>query len=183
MLAGRCADGVILLGGVATSLIQRSLDLVAEGARSVGRDPSEIEVTVATFACVTDDVASAAQVLKPVVLTIATGGGKGALAAVGVEVQPGFVPGSHGDDVYPDLLHAVDAQAAIDFAGQYVSDEAATRFAETFCLFGDTDSIRQRVDAVAATGVNRIYVQDTQSYGFPLPLMEQFRPVIEQERP
>lgn len=42
--AGRIADGVVVATGVDPTEVAVALELVAEGAREVGRDPSEVEV-------------------------------------------------------------------------------------------------------------------------------------------
>ena len=43
-LAGRVGDGVIIETGVSAEVVEQSRELVAEGARQAGRDPSEIEL-------------------------------------------------------------------------------------------------------------------------------------------
>jgi 5,10-methylenetetrahydromethanopterin reductase len=45
-LAGRLADGVILMNGVAPDLIGAAIELLHAGAREAGRDPAEVKIVV-----------------------------------------------------------------------------------------------------------------------------------------
>ncbi|MES2999631.1 MAG: LLM class flavin-dependent oxidoreductase [Pseudomonadota bacterium] len=54
-LAGRLADGVVLMNGVAPDLLQAAIDKVHEGAREVNRDPAEVKVVVWAAAHANDE--------------------------------------------------------------------------------------------------------------------------------
>lgn len=172
-LAGELADGVILLSGVSPATLAGSLERVAAGAEAAGRRLEDLDVVVSTYAHVTDDVERDARLLKPICATIARGGGAPFLAAAGVHVA-GPV---RTDSVYPDLAHAEDWELAVERSSAWVSDEAALRFAEGFCLFGDAGQIREGLAAAAAAGATSFLVQHVGSYTLPTELMEAFADV------
>ena len=166
-LAGEIADGVILLSGVAPARLADAAARVAEGAQQAGR-PGVGSMTVSAFCCVTDDVERDARQLKPICTQIAQGGGGRALALAGIEVQvPEVLP-----DVYPDLVHAEDWDAAVRACDPYVSDDAVVRFAREFCLFGTAEEIADRLAAVQAVGATSVFLQHVGSYDLPHQLME-----------
>lgn len=173
--AGANADGVVLLSGVSVPLLTRAVATVHEGAREAGRATADVPVVVSAFAHVTDDVARDARMLKPLCAQLALGGAAEALAAEGVHLQPPSPPYS---GVYPDLVHAEDWAAAIAAVDAWVSDDAAARFAEAFCLFGTLDAIGDKLSAVASLGVSEVLVQHVGSYDLPWELMRQLAPLL-----
>lgn len=172
--AGSSADGVITLTGVSGPLLRRSLDLVRQGIDSAGRQAQDVAVVVSAFAHVTDDVERDARILKPLCAALANTGGGAALRAAGVHVAP--VP-ERLPDVYPDLVHAEDWELAIGAVDEFVSDEAAARFAREFCLFGSAREIEAKLAALAGSGVTEVLVQHVGSYELPEQLMEAFADV------
>lgn len=60
-LAGRVADGVVIGLGVTPEVVRGSLELLAEGARTAGRSPDEIEVWFTCFWFVDDEPGVAAE--------------------------------------------------------------------------------------------------------------------------
>ena len=173
-LAGELADGVILLSGVWAEGLAASRRQVERGARAAGRSLSELDLVVSGYCHVTDDVARDARLLKPICAAMAQAGGGPALRLAGVEVQvPAEVP-----EIYPDLAHAEDWERAVRRCGQWVSDRAAVRFAEAFCLFGTADQLAGRVRELAAAGVTSLFLQHVGSYSVPYQLMEQVAPVL-----
>lgn len=57
--AGRLADGVIMLQGVAPHLVSRALGLIEEGAREAGRSPETLDVVCWTYLGLASDPAVA----------------------------------------------------------------------------------------------------------------------------
>jgi 5,10-methylenetetrahydromethanopterin reductase len=161
--AGEVGDGVILLSGVAPALLERSVNLVREGAAAAGRAAQDVQVIVAAHAMVTDDIERDAQILKPVCAGIAQAGGHSALTTAGIEIDvPSRVP-----DVYPDLIHAEDWELAVKRCSEWVSDEDAVAFAQTFCLFGTADEIVTRIESAKSIGATSIFLQHVGSYNLP----------------
>ncbi|WP_338485898.1 LLM class flavin-dependent oxidoreductase [Streptomyces sp. SCSIO 75703] len=167
-LAGETADGVILLSGASPKTLTGATARVREGAEAAGRDAESVPLTVSAFCAVTDDVEADARRLKPVCASIAQNGGAPFLALAGIELDvPARVEG-----VYPDLVHAEDWDAAVEICSQWVSDEAALRFAREFCLFGTAQEITERLGELHATGVTGVFLQHVGSYDPPTELIE-----------
>ncbi|MFD4228170.1 LLM class flavin-dependent oxidoreductase [Streptomyces sp. NPDC058545] len=167
-LAGEVADGVVLLSGVSPRTLAGATARVREGAEAAGRDAATVPLTVSAYCAVTDDIEAAARQIKPICASIAQNGGAPFLALAGIDVTvPDVVAG-----VYPDLVHAEDWEAAVKVTSEWVSDEAALRFAEEFCLFDTADEIAGRLRALYADGVNGVFLQHVGSYEPPTELIE-----------
>lgn len=167
-LAGEIADGALLLGGAAPSLIERNVAGLRAGAERAGRAPEDVPIAVAAFCHVTDDPERDARLLKPLVATVAMTGGAQALAAAGIEVDVATIPASP----YPDYSHAEDLQAAIDVLDPVVSTEAALRFAQHFCLFGSAGEISEQMGVLGSLGVDEVYLRHLGSYEIPYELID-----------
>jgi 5,10-methylenetetrahydromethanopterin reductase len=180
-LAGEIADGVILLSGVAPGPLAAATARVQDGAATAGR--AAVAMTVSAFCRVTDDVPRAARELKPICARIAQNGGASFLALAGVHVDvPERLP-----DVYPDLVHAEDWDAAVRACDPYVSDAAAAAFAREFCLYGTATDIVDRIASVREAGADAVFLQHVGSYDLPHPLMadvtEQVLPLLRTPAP
>ncbi|MEV0911825.1 LLM class flavin-dependent oxidoreductase [Streptomyces hokutonensis] len=167
-LAGEIADGVILLSGVSPRTLAAAMARVREGAEAAGRSAGKLPVTVSAFCEVTDDIEADARLIKPICASIAQNGGASFLALAGIDVDvPATVEG-----VYPDLVHAEDWDTAVEICSAWISDEAAVRFAEEFCLFGTATQITERLRALRASGVTDVFLQHVGSYDPPTDLIE-----------
>lgn len=167
-LAGEIADGVILLSGVSPRTLAAATARVREGAESAGRNADMLPVTVSAFCAVTDDIEAEARRIKPICASIAQNGGASFLALAGIDVDvPETVEG-----VYPDLVHAEDWDAAVGICSAWISDEAAVRFAEEFCLIGTAAQITQRLRTLRELGVTDVFLQHVGSYDLPTDLIE-----------
>lgn len=166
--AGRWADGVILLAGVAPGPLARSIGHIRQGSSEAERPFDELDITVGAFCQITDDVERDARILKPVACAIAQLGGQEFLAEAGIELpDPGYIEG-----VYPDMTHAEDWSLAVEKAGRYVSDEDAVAFAKHFCLFGTPEEIIEGVRAAAAIGATSFYLRHVGNYSLPYEMIE-----------
>lgn len=167
-LAGEIGDGAILLSGVADDPLRAAIERVREGAVAAGRAPSDPEITVSAHAMVTDDLDRDARIIKPIVASIAQRGGADALRSAGIQVS---VPATiHG--IVPDLVHAEDWGHAVDVCSQWISDTDAAAFARTFCLFGTSDQIVDRIRALSDHGVTSIFLQHVGSWDLPGDLVQ-----------
>jgi len=63
-LAGRVADGVIVLVGVETGRVRQALEVVAAGARAAGRDPGALDLVLWVPCAVADDGGAARDAVK-----------------------------------------------------------------------------------------------------------------------
>lgn len=64
-LVGEIGDGLILGDMAEPEVVRQAVELVAEGARAAGRDPSKIAIVAWLSTVVTDDVAGAISKLRP----------------------------------------------------------------------------------------------------------------------
>ncbi|WNF01863.1 hypothetical protein PS467_00375 [Streptomyces luomodiensis] len=69
-------------------------------------------------------------------------------------------------------MHAEDWDTAVKICSKWVSDEAALRFAQEFCLFGTAQEITERLRELHATGVTGVFLQHVGSYDLPTELIE-----------
>jgi 5,10-methylenetetrahydromethanopterin reductase len=164
-LAGEVADGAILLSGVSAAPLAAAIGRVRDGAAATAR--TGVQTTVSAFCRVTDDVARDARELKPFCARIAQNGGKSFLSLAGVHVD---VP-DHLPDVYPDLVHAEDWDAAVRACDPYISDDAITAFAREFCLYGAAEEIVERLSHVREAGADAVFLQHVGSYDLPHRLL------------
>jgi probable F420-dependent oxidoreductase len=137
-MAGEIADGVIFFLKTPAG-VKQSLEWVADGARSAGRDPADIEAVIRIPVIVDQDDADAVQ-----------------MAARWMVVSYGMV------DVYNRSLHAQgyeddarkikDAWASGDKGGamQAVSSELL----EELLVFGDKDARVSKIDAFRNAGID-----------------------------
>jgi len=174
-LAGRIADGVMLLTGVGPGPLGSALQQVRSGASETGRDPATVEMVVGAYTRVTDDAERDARLLKPLCVGIAQKGGQEYLSEAGIELpDPGPI-----DDIYPDVMHAEDWDLAMEVSDRYVTDDMALRFAQTFCLFGTADEIADRIEGARALGVDGFYLLDLAgNQALPNELMESFSEAV-----
>jgi 5,10-methylenetetrahydromethanopterin reductase len=162
-LAGEVADGVITVAGIAPDLVERMRARVAAGAARAGRSLDEVELCFGTFCHVTDDKREAARIVKPYVVAMAQVGGRETLRSIGIEIDPPAVVGG----IYPDISHAEDWDGAADAADEWVSDEMALRYADAFCLVGNAEHCRARIERAAKAGATNLYVRHFSSYTLP----------------
>ncbi|HWL43875.1 MAG TPA: LLM class flavin-dependent oxidoreductase [Ilumatobacter sp.] len=167
-MAGALGDGVILLAGVSDAAVGRALTLVERGAAGSGRQLGDLHVVVTSYCIVTDDVERSARQLKPICLTIAQTGGADMLRDAGIDIEPP----ARLPYVEPDLLHAADWEHAVEVASGWVSDAAAVRFAEEYCLVGSAADIARRLMAVGELGVDSVLLQHAGSYDLPWQLID-----------
>jgi len=169
-LAGEIADGIITLGGIAPAPLIAARNAVERGLARAGRKLDDLEFTVGSICRVTDDIERDARILKPVCLHIAGIGGQASLAQAGIELDPP----RRLPKVYPDLVHAEDWDLAIQEASEYVTDDMAVKFAQTFCLFGTVDEILARMKRAIEIGATAFCLRNVGTYTLPHELIEAF---------
>jgi 5,10-methylenetetrahydromethanopterin reductase len=173
-LAGELCDGVICLAGMRPELVRGALDHVASGAARAGRTLEDLDICAGTICHVTDSEQEAARIVRPYVVATAQVGGRDALLAAGIDVDPPPVVAG----IYPDMSHARDWDAASAAAEEWVSDEIALRYADAFCLIGSVEDTLGRLEAVAEMGVTSFYIRHVSSYTLPLDVLEAYGEAI-----
>ncbi len=176
-LAGRVADGVLMMAGVTPSLVGRALQHVEEGLAEAGRSRREIEVCLGAVCHVADDDTDVIRVARPHCVGDAQRGASPVFAEVGVRLRatvPVRIPG-----VYPDITHAEDWDLAAAVASKWVDDTSAQRYAQAFTLIGTPDELAGRLQAAMAAGVDSFYLRHYRSYVLPLDLLDRFAAVVD----
>lgn len=141
-LAGRVADGVILLVGTDPATVAAALDAVGKGAAAAGRSLADVDVVLWTPAAVDDDADTArdhvrAHVARTVLRPVAAELGPAEQAAV-----------ERIREAYDYYAHMVPGSAH----SQLVTPELVDRFA----LAGTREQCRARLDELAAVGVDEV---------------------------
>ncbi len=142
-LAGRMADGVVLMNGVAPDLLKAAIDKVHEGAREANRDPKEVKVVVWAAAHANDENPS--ESINAVKYNIARAILRG---------MPGDVDEltkATAEKVRAAYNYAQHGSAEADFAA-LVPDELVPRY--TFA--GTGADIRKQVDLLRDLGVDEV---------------------------
>jgi len=135
-LAGRIADGVILMNGTAPQLIREAVRIVGEGRRAAAREEASVKIAV-WAACHPNPQAVKFNVARAILRNI-PGAVDDLTRQVAVKVKQAYDFRQHGS-----------AQA--DFA-RLVPDELVSRFA--FC--GEYAAIAQQARALAGCGVDEV---------------------------
>jgi 5,10-methylenetetrahydromethanopterin reductase len=135
-LAGRIADGVILMNGVAEELIGEAIRMVRNGERVAGRQPGTVNIAV-WAACHPDREALKFNVARAVLRNI-PGPMDDLTRKVADRVRQAYDYRQHGD-------------AEADFA-QLIPDEIVPRY--VFC--GDAPAIARQVSAVQRCGADEV---------------------------
>jgi 5,10-methylenetetrahydromethanopterin reductase len=135
-LAGRLADGVILMNGIAPELIRAAVAIVGEGARAANRQPGSVKIAV-WAACHPDLQAVKFNVARAILRNI-PGQRDDRTRQVAETVKLAYDFRQHGS-----------AQA--DFA-RLIPDEIASRFV----FFGEYAEISRQVGALEACGVDEV---------------------------
>jgi len=154
-LAGRLADGVILMNGVAPDLLKAAIDKVHEGARQVGRDPAEVKVVVWAAAHANDE--------NP----------QESLDAVKYNIARAILRGMPGDIDELTRVTAEKVKAAYNYA-QHGSAEAdfasliPNELVPRYTFAGAGADIKQQVKQLEGMGIDEI--------AFAVPDAASFRP-------
>lgn len=136
-LSGRIADGILLSAGLSPEYCARSLALVADGARSAGRDPDELRRAAFIYAAVSEDGRSAIDAVR----------GKIAFLLRNKFLAEGVL--QSGIPIDQEAVIAAIGRRDFDAAARLVPDEAA----EAFAVAGTPKAARARLDAFMAAGV------------------------------
>lgn len=143
-LAGRIADGVIMLVGTDPVFIQAGLRTIEDGAKEAGRSLADIDVVLWTPTSILDDRAAAREVVKAHV------------ARIVIRPLPAELP--------PDEMAQVERirreydyyqhMSNVAEHGSTVPDSLVAHFA----LAGTPDECAEQLRRIAATGINQVSI-------------------------
>lgn len=162
-LAGEIADGIITTVGL-------EADSIAQLRKHVGQRANQIEIWFSAFCHITDDECEAARVVKPLIVAAAQAGGGERLRLIGIDIDPPSIV----ERAFPDMAHAEDWDAAADAAEEWVTDEMALRYADSYCLVGSAERCLARLARLAEAGAQNVFIRHYGSYTLPEDLLVAF---------
>ncbi len=175
-LAGEIADGVLLLVGFNRAIVERALDHVERGARRSGRRLEDLEMIWAVRTGTAATIAEARRIARPVAVHWALRWEGDWLERAGIRWPKLKVPDAVWN-VYPDLSHAHDWEAAIE-ATSFVPDEAVADVCDALGLAGTPQYCAERIVEMTKLGVRNLYLMPFQTFAAPEDEIVAFRDVI-----
>jgi 5,10-methylenetetrahydromethanopterin reductase len=162
-LAGEVADGLLLAAEPRPEAWERALSLVAEGAMSAGRNPADIDLCVQALTCIRETREEALRWAGP--LLVLRLDNEDWLRREGIDAKGIGVPqGLH--DMYPDPLHAEDAEHALELA-ETVPLELRAQIADRLGMIGTPDDVIARLRALSAAGIRNVFMRTVDTLSFP----------------
>jgi 5,10-methylenetetrahydromethanopterin reductase len=176
-LAGEIADGALLLVGFNRGIVERALEHLERGARRSGRRVEDLDVTWAVRTTTAPTTAEARRLARPVAVHwgVLRWGGYW-LGPAGIRLPRFDVPQAV-HEIYPDLSHAPDWEAAIA-ATSFVSDEIVAQLCEALGLVAAPADCAARIAEMAKLGVRNLYLMPTLTFAPPQAEIAAFRDVV-----
>jgi 5,10-methylenetetrahydromethanopterin reductase len=158
-LSGRIGDGIVLSAGLSADYAERSLALVADGARKSGRDPAALRKAAYIYTAVSDDGKSAIAALR---------------AKLAFVMRNKFIAdnvAASGIDIDLEAIRAAVARRDMEEATCLVPEEAVAAFA----CGGTLTDCRRRLEEYIAAGIEEpvlVLVGDGAERENPLALVK-----------
>ncbi|HXH09474.1 MAG TPA: LLM class flavin-dependent oxidoreductase [Alphaproteobacteria bacterium] len=148
-MAGRLAEGAIMQGCVAEPLVRFFRQMVSEGARRSGRDPSTIDLAACLNVCIDDDRRAAQAAMKP------------SIARSLVSQAPDFFTFVHAGLTVPPTLR--DRVLALPYTHdpvvlQPLAAEIPDAFVQALTLAGPPAEVAAEVTRLARAGITQLIV-------------------------
>jgi 5,10-methylenetetrahydromethanopterin reductase len=176
-VAGEVADGVLLLVGFNRGIVETALSLLDRGARRSGRRVEDLEVIWAVRTGTFPTLEEARRMARPTAVHwgILRWGGQW-LGPAGLALPHLEIPDAVWQ-VYPDLSHAHDWEAAIK-ATAFVPDEVVAQLCDALGLVGTPEYCADRIAAMTTLGVRNLYLMPFQTFAPPEAEVHAFRDVV-----
>jgi 5,10-methylenetetrahydromethanopterin reductase len=176
-LAGEIADGVLLLVGFNRGIVERALEHVERGARRAGRRLEDLEIIWAVRTATKPTAAEARRVARPTAVHwgVLRWGGYW-LEPAGVRLPKLEIPDAV-KNVYPDLSHAHDWEAAIA-ATSFVPDAVVAELCDALGLVGTPADCAARIAEMARLGVRNLYLMPLLTFAPPDAEIAAFRDTV-----
>ncbi len=175
-LGAEIADGLLLMVGFNRALIEWALDHVERGAKRGGRRVEDLEITWAVRTGTAATTAEARRVARPTAVHWGTRRGGEFIERAGIR-SPKLEVTDAIRNIYPDLSHAHDWEAAIE-ACSYVPDEVIAQLCDALGLIGTPEYCGERIIEMAKIGVRNIYLMPNETFALPETELVAFRDVI-----
>ncbi len=141
-LAGRVADGVIVLVGTAPQFIDAALRTIESGAAESGRSLSDLHIVLWTPTAIQPDSVTARDLVRAHVARVA-------IRPLPAEVNPDQQAAIERIRSTYDYYHHMDTEAA---HADLVPDELV----DLFALAGTPDECQKRIEKIASLGIDQI---------------------------
>jgi 5,10-methylenetetrahydromethanopterin reductase len=176
-LAGEIADGVLLLVGFNAGIVEAALSQLERGARRAGRCLDDLQIiwAVRTGTAASDE--EARRLARPTAVHwgILRWGGYW-LEPAGLRLPKFEIPDAVRQ-IYPDLSHAHDWEAAIA-ATSFVPDEIVAQLCDAYGLIGTPERCAERIAQMTTLGVRNLYLMPFQTFAPPDQELRSFRDAI-----
>jgi 5,10-methylenetetrahydromethanopterin reductase len=176
-VAGEIADGVLLLVGFNRGIVETALEHLERGARRGGRRVEDLEVIWAVRTGTATTTEEARRLARPTAVHwgILRWGGRWVEPA-GLRLPELEIPDAVWQ-VYPDLSHAHDWEAAIA-ATSFVPDEVVAQLCDALGLIGTPEHCAGRIVEMTKLGVRNLYLMPCQTFTPPEQEVRTFRDVV-----
>jgi 5,10-methylenetetrahydromethanopterin reductase len=148
-VAGEVADGVLLLVGSNGGIVETALGHLERGARRAGRRVEDLEVIWAVRTATMASTEEARRMARPTAV----------------------------HQVYPDLSHAHDWEAAIK-ATAFVPDEVVAQLCDAIGLIGTPEDCAARIVELSKLGVRNLYLMPLLTFAPPDAEVSAFRDTV-----
>jgi 5,10-methylenetetrahydromethanopterin reductase len=175
--AAEVADGVLLLVGFNRGIVQTALEHLERGAKRSGRRVDDLEIIWAARTGTAKTTEEARRLARPTAVHwgVLRWGGHW-LGPVGVKLPELEIPDAVWQ-VYPDLSHAHDWEAAIA-ATSFVPDEVVAQLCDALGLIGTPEYCADRIAEMTALGVRNLYLMPYLTFAPPDAEVAAFRDVV-----
>lgn len=176
-VAGEVADGVLLLVGSNRGIVETAIGHLERGAKRAGRKVEDLEVIWAVRTATMKTTEEARRMARPTAVHwgILRWGGYW-LGPAGLTLPPLEIPAAV-HQVYPDLSHAHDWEAAIK-ATSFVPDEVVAQLCDAIGLIGTPEDCAARVVELAKLGVRNLYLMPLLTFAPPEAEVAAFRDTV-----
>jgi 5,10-methylenetetrahydromethanopterin reductase len=176
-VAGEVADGALLLVGFNRGIVETALGHLERGAKRAGRTLEDLEIIWAVRVSTMTSRAEALRLARPTAVHwgILRWGGYW-LGPAGLRLPPMEIPEAV-KQVYPDLSHAHDWEAAIK-ATAFVPDDIVAQLCEAMGLIGTPADAAARIAEMTKLGVRNLYVMALETFALPTREVAAFRDVV-----
>jgi 5,10-methylenetetrahydromethanopterin reductase len=167
-LAGEVADGILSANGFTARAMEQAQSLVAEGAKSVGRDPFEIDFCLQALTCIRETREEALRWAGP--LLVLKLEDEPWLKAEGVDSK-GIKAPPEFQALYPEPQHAHDPERARELAAQ-VPEELRMMIAEKTGFIGKAEDVIAGMKRVSDAGIRYVFMRTIDTLSFPTDEVE-----------
>lgn len=176
-VAGEIADGALLLVGFNRGIVETALAHLERGARRAGRRLKDLEIIWAVRTGTAATTGEARRLARPIAVHWGIlRWGAHWLGPAGLRLPKLEIPDAVWQ-VYPDLSHAQDWEAAIA-ATSFVPDEIVGQFCDALGLIGTPEDCAGRIVEMATLGVHNLYLMPFQTFAAPEQEVRAFREVV-----